>query len=84
MQPIEHAPSDVGAGYLDIDTNDPGNASQESVHNAEGGGAEGGAQSHAPPEAAAAGDEFRTRAPSVYLGFGAAAGAAGETDETRL
>jgi hypothetical protein len=86
IQPTQSTANDTGGGYLDVDAEDPGNASQAPITNAAGGmrgGGEGQGGDQAPPQAADGG-EFRTRAPSVYLGFGAAAGAAGENDETRL
>jgi hypothetical protein len=81
MQPIEHAPSDVGAGYLDIDTNDPSNASEVPATNGTAGhereGERGEREGGGAPRQGK-GIKRDMRKPSVYEGFGAA------DEETRL
>jgi hypothetical protein len=87
MQPMQHAPTN-GAGYLDMDTNDPSNASHEVPTNTGAAGHEGGGRERegngrgvgSGGEAPRQGKGIKRdmRKPSVYEGFGAA------DEETRL
>jgi serine/threonine protein kinase len=73
LQPIQHAVSD-GVGYLDLNTGDPGNASQDNNENEDDGEEDG--ERGAPRKGK--GINRDARKPSVYEGFGAG------DEETRL